>query len=75
MAKIKFEVLGSYTDRVYFSRIYELESTQFSSHEELMDQLDEITSEDEADFDPSAWNEEGSEDIGGGFTIDEIKQL
>ena len=75
MAIFKFEVLGSYTDRVFFSRIYEVDDSDFSDHEELKDYVDELARNDAMEFEISYWNEEGSEDIGGGFSIDEINLL
>ena len=75
MAIIKFEVLGSYTDRVYFSRIYEIDDVDFSNHDELTDYMSELASTDASEFEVSEWSEEGSEDIVGGFSIDEINQL
>lgn len=75
MAIIKFEVLGSYTDRVYFSRIYAIDDADFSDDDELMDYMDELASTDAMEFEVSEWDEEGSEDIGGGFSIDEINKL
>ena len=58
-----------------FSRIYAIDDADFSDDDELMDYMDELASTDAMEFEVSEWNEEGSEDIGGGFSIDEINKL
>lgn len=75
MTIIKFKVSASCTDRLYFSRIYEIDDSEFGDAEELMDYVSEISSQDAMMFDSSEWDEEGSEDVGGGFSIDAIERL
>lgn len=75
MAIIKFKVSASCTDMLYFSRIYEIDDSEFEDAEELIDYVSELSTEDAMMFDPSQWDEEGSEDVGGGLSIDTIEQL
>jgi hypothetical protein len=75
MAMIKYKVMASCTDRLYFSKTYEIDDAEFEDEEELMDHLSDLASEDAMMFDPSEWEEEGSEDVGGGLSIDEIEQI
>jgi hypothetical protein len=75
MAIIKFKVIASCTDRLYFSRIYQINDIEFDGHEEIMDHISELCSEDTLVFDHRNWKEEGSEDVGGGFRISEITRI
>lgn len=75
MANIKYKVIASYTERVYFSKIYELDDAEFDDDGEIMDYVGDLAYEDTLNFDPSEWDEEGSEDTGGGVSVDEIVKL
>lgn len=75
MAIIKYKVMASYTDRVYFSKIYEIDDAEFDDEDEIMDYIGDLAYEDTSNFDPSVWGEEGSEDTGGGVSIDEIVKI
>ena len=72
----KFKVSGFFIDRIHFSLVYEIDEAQFSDHDEVIDYVTELSSDDARHFDVSEWDSDGSEDAGdSGFTIDEINQL
>jgi hypothetical protein len=74
MSNIKYKVTGSFLDRTYYSNIFEIDSSKFESNEEIEDYLNDLIRECESDI-YCEWDEEGSEDSGGGFQIESIERI
>ena len=71
---VKYKVMGSFLDRTYYSKVFEIDSNEFTSNEDIECYLKELTIESDSDI-PTDWKYEGSEDRGGGFEIELIKKI
>jgi hypothetical protein len=74
MSNIKYKVTGSFLDRTYYSRVFEIDTGEYEADEDIEDYLKQLAIDEEYDI-PTEWKHEGSEDRGGGFEIESIQKI
>lgn len=70
----KYKVTGSFLDRTYYSKVFEIYIKDLENESDIKDYLKYITQMDESEIFHN-WNNEGSEDAGGGFNISSIEAI
>ncbi len=74
MSIIRYKLIGSFLDRTFYSKVFEIDTDEYEADEDIEDHLKQLAIEQEYDI-PTEWKHEGSEDRGGGFAVESIKQI
>lgn len=74
MATVKYKAVASYTDRLYFTRMVEVDSALYPSEEEQMDYVEDYLYEDFYEHNFEGWDEDGG-DVIDCFTIETIEKI
>ncbi len=74
MSIVKYKVTGSFLDRTYYSKVFEIDTGEYEADEDIEDYLKQLVIDEENDI-PTEWKREGSEDRGGGFEIESIQKI
>jgi hypothetical protein len=74
MSIVKYKVTGSFLDRTYYSRVFEIDTDEYEADEDIEYHLKQLAIDEGYDI-PTEWKHEGSEDRGGGFEIESIQKI
>lgn len=74
MAIVKYKVIGSLTDRSYYSQIVDVDDSIYVTHDDQVIFIYDYLDDDCFQFDSSNWKDEGSECIDY-FSLDEVIKL
>ena len=74
MAIVKYKVIGSYTDRFYFTRIVKVNSKYYPSEDDQINYVEDFLRDDFYKNDFDDWDENGGE-IVDVFTIETIEKI
>ena len=70
MAIVKYKVIGSVTDRFYYSQIVEVDNSIYATSDDQIEFIEDLLCDECLQFDPDNWKDEGSECVDY-FVIDE----
>jgi hypothetical protein len=71
MATVKYKVIGSFTDRFYYSQIVDVDNSIHATNDAQIQFIEDLLYDDCLQFDPNNWKDEGSECVEY-FAIDEF---
>jgi len=74
MAIVKYKVIGSFTDRWYYSQIVNVDDSIYVTRDDQIEFIEDFLCDDCLQFDPNNWKDEGSECVDY-FVIDEFIKL
>lgn len=74
MTIVKYKVIGSITDRFYYSRIIDVDDQLYPTEDDRRDFINDEIIDEVNFFDPSNWKDEGSECVAY-FSLDEINKI
>ena len=74
MAIVKYKVIGSFTDRFFYSQIVDVDNNIYANSDDQIEFIEDLLCDDVLQFDPNNWKDEGSKCIDW-FSLDEVIKL